>query len=143
MIVVGSDLEATHRVAFTPESALSQVRAIAAVGFGCTLGRTSVATGPDFHKRVLKNEAWGSKFDEQFLPRIFAELKLAFQKEIDSLVGESTKEEEEEEEGRRVLVPDLFHFVRRCMIRVTLNGLVGSCLLEPDADHLVEEMMML
>ena len=62
------------------------------------------------------------------LPRVAAEIKLAIAVELANPNGNS-----------RCRIPDLFDFLRRCMLRVSLNGLLGSCILDDYA--FVSELM--
>ena len=129
MIVVGSDRRAHHQVAHSAESVLSARQAVAEIGFEYTLGSRSVFRGTDFHKRCLKNDEMRSCWMNGGV-MVARELATALEVEL----ARNKKDAHPEKDGR-VHIADLFDFFRRCFMRTTLNGMVGSCILESFEDN--------
>eukprot|EP00816_Leptocylindrus_hargravesii_P000195 CAMPEP_0196828246 /NCGR_PEP_ID=MMETSP1362-20130617/94578_1 /TAXON_ID=163516 /ORGANISM="Leptocylindrus danicus, Strain CCMP1856" /LENGTH=414 /DNA_ID=CAMNT_0042208915 /DNA_START=584 /DNA_END=1828 /DNA_ORIENTATION=- len=121
------------QVASLPSSIMSSEKAIADIGFEYLLGKTNVFQGTAWHKRILKDEIFdSSKFKPSFLPSLRAELSKAMENEIKNLAtpGKSS-----------TLIPDLFGFVRRIVLRTMFNKLIGLSLNDDDENVLLDDIM--
>jgi len=135
MIVIGSSPEAMRHVATLPSSVMSSEKAIAELGFEYTLGKTNVFKGTAWHKRILKDEIMSvSKFESTFLPNARAEISRSLHKEI--------KRYESQSHERTVFIPDLFTFVRRCILRAMMNQLVGLSIDDNDEEEILLDEIM-
>lgn len=132
IIIVGSDASAMKQVATKPASVLSSRKAVAEIGFEYTLGPINVYKGTDWHKQILKDYIMGDNFQSTFLPGIFKALSNA----IDEEVKLATKRN-----GDLAEIPDLFHFIRRVVLRATLDNFVSPLMLHEDPG-LLEALMV-
>ena len=135
MIVLGSDPTAMQSLAQQPESTLSSRRAVAELGFEYVLGHLNVYEGTDWHKRILKN--YIMCHGSTFLPDIFRALQKALEEELRVLPHNNNNNNNDDE---MVQVPDLFAFVRRCVLRATLDEFVTPQLLQNDSLLLTDLM---
>ena len=108
LVVIGSDTETGKLIANQPESILSSKRAVAEIGFEYTLGSFNVYKGTDWHKEILKNFIMGENFERTFLPTFSTALLKA--------VDHETKLSPSKSEDGFAEFPDLFHWVRRCIL---------------------------
>eukprot|EP00814_Leptocylindrus_danicus_P010612 CAMPEP_0116006950 /NCGR_PEP_ID=MMETSP0321-20121206/2020_1 /TAXON_ID=163516 /ORGANISM="Leptocylindrus danicus var. danicus, Strain B650" /LENGTH=411 /DNA_ID=CAMNT_0003475575 /DNA_START=211 /DNA_END=1446 /DNA_ORIENTATION=+ len=121
------------QVASLPSSIMSSEKAIADIGFEYLLGKTNVFQGTAWHKRILKDEIFdSSKFKPSFLPSLRAELAKAMENEIKNLATPAKSS---------TLIPDLFGFVRRVVLRTMLNKLIGLYLNDDDETALLDDIM--
>ena len=140
MTIVGSSAasdsdvsnQVMRQIAKQSNSILSSTKAIADIGFYETLGEWNALHGPDFHRHVLKEymslfvKNTTIKEDEidkdvnVILMRLRDGLVDAFDEELNLLKVSSPQDND-----NHVVVPDLFSFLRRCMIRVILLYMIG------------------
>ena len=88
---------------------------------------TFLSIGTDWHKRILKDYITGENFEKVFLPGIFQTLTNAVEQELKF--------------SKNNQFPDLFHLVRRIVLRATWDDFVSPLLLKNDPD-LLEELMI-
>ena len=138
MIIVARDCPALRQIANSPESKCSARQAVADVGFEQTLGYNNVHVGTDVHKRIIKSVLFEGKsqWEPMEVPLVFESVQHAFREELRRL---QVKQPKCNTNIGTIKVPDLFHFVRRILLRVTMERFVGrEAVLEP---NLLEEFM--
>ena len=147
MVIVGSDPDALQQLASQPERTLSSRRAVAELGFEHVLGSLNVYEGTDWHKSILKNHIAGSLFRETFLPNIFQALRVSIDDELllqqaptTTTDSSTTNNSSNNNDPNFVQIPDLFAFVRRCVLRATLDEFVSPLLLQKDPRLLADLM---
>ena len=134
MVVVGADPDAMKQVASQPESVMSSCRAVAEIGFEYTLGTFNVYHGTAWHKQVLKNYIMGENFVRHFLPGIYKGLSKSVATEVEILGNEMSQD-------GLMAGSDLFVFVRRCVLRSTLDEFISPLLLKKDPELLTALMV--
>ena len=142
MIIVARDCPALRQIANSPESKCSARQAVADVGFEQTLGYNNVHVGTDVHKRIIKSVLFEGKsqWERMEVPLVYDSVQYAFQEELRRLQHQQEQKRNTSSTNSNIKVPDLFHFVRRILLRVTMERFVGrELVLEP---NLLEEFMI-
>ena len=139
MVIVARDCPALRQIANSPESLCSARQAVADIGFEQTLGYNNVHVGTDVHKRIIKSVLFEgkSRWNQIEVPLFFNAIQYSFHEEIRLLQAKSSRGGAN---NYKVNAPDLFHFIRRIMLRVNMERMIGRQLvLEP---NLLEEFMV-
>jgi hypothetical protein len=146
MIVVGSSSHMLAQVAEQTERTLSARQAVAAVGFEQTLGSYSVHHGTDMHKRIIKDTLHGKGKLDAEIPFLHAAVRRAFETEFGFATHEAATEDGDGGGGdapapASIAVSDLLSAVRRCVLRATVERLLGAAVLRLGGEALVTDFM--
>jgi len=133
MIVIGNSQQLLKQIAWQPERKCSSREAVAQVGFEQTLGAFSVREGTDLHRRTVKTWLRRDRGGLQGeVPKLYESLKRSLDIELQRLGANS---------GGEIQVPDVFSLVRRCVLRSSIERLVGPGVLR-EQDDLLSEFMV-
>lgn len=129
MIVIGatSDEHITRQISMANDSILSSHQAIADIGFEIMLGHDAV------HDRKL-HKVFVKEYLQNNNNNYCAELSHHLDRAI-----EIELKQQQHSDGR---IDDLFAFVRRCVIRVILDGLVGRAVLHDIGTSLIDDIIV-
>lgn len=125
IIVAGSDLQS--QIAKAPERILSARQAVADLGFEETLGKLNVFHGTDLHKGIIKG-IWQKSPTKQFVHWKVA-LQNALSVEVKDKAVARTTNNNNDNVNNKV---ELFHLLRRVLLRVTIDQMIGSSFLKHD-----------
>jgi hypothetical protein len=138
MVVVARSPQLLRQVAWQPERVLSAREAVAMVGFEQMLGAFSVRRGTDLHRTILKDMLRADHGGlAAHLPRLLASLRAAAMLELQRLGDAGGRSSSTTPAAVRV--PDLLAFVRRCVLRATVERLLGSAFLRVAGSGFLDE----
>jgi cytochrome P450 len=129
MILIGRDCPALRQVAGSTESICSARDAVAAIGFGETLGYRSVLLGADIHKQILKSILYEPSKYQAEIPKLYQAVERAFVAELSLF----------QDDGDVIYVADFLQLVRRVIMRATVERMVGSTFLEQGGPQFVTD----
>jgi hypothetical protein len=148
MVIIGRNCRALQQITAMPESLCSARQPLADIGFEQMLGYRNVHVGTDLHKRIIKSTMFrGSPTWEQSeVHNVFHSVKRACREEVECLQNNSKKGasffkvNHEQMPTKGLKIKDLFHFVRRVVLRAAMERFVGDALVR--APGLLEEFMV-
>ena len=107
------------QIASSPETICSARQAVADLGFEQTLGRRNVHQGTDLHKGIIKGLGWSSSSSSSTnSPRIWME-------SIQTAIRVEQQSQSQSSEN-----VDWFPFIRRVILRATIEQMIGSAFLQ-------------
>jgi cytochrome P450 len=142
MIVIGRNCPALKQIATSKESTCSARDAIAAVGFEQTLGFLNVHSGTDIHKQILKGALFAPEKYQAEIPKLFQAVERSLEIEYCSMaMSEEGVQSNVSNDNKDVRVRDFFALIRRVILRVTIERLLGSAFLEHGGPDVVKKFM--